>query len=65
MEHESHRVSRAEFAANMDAKMRDPEFNVDIEPLLAGVAYDPVAAYRDVHASLVALLHGEPWRGAE
>ncbi len=65
MEHEGHRVSRAEFEANMDAKMRDPEFNGDIEPLLAGVTYDPVAAYREVHASLVARLHGGPWKGAE
>ena len=65
MEHEGHRVSRAEFEANMDAKMRDPEFNGDIGPLLAGVTYDPVAAYCEVHTSLVARLHGEQWKGAE
>lgn len=34
LDHEGHRVSRAEFEKNMDGKMRDPAFHGDIEPLL-------------------------------
>lgn len=65
LEHQGHRVSRAEFEANMDAKMRDPAFHGDLEPLLSGAAYDPITAYRQVHDSLIGRLHGESWRGAE
>ncbi len=70
LEQEGHRVSRAEFEANMFEKMQDPAFHGDIEPLLvsgasqAGSAsYDPNTAYQRVHESLIARLPGEQWKG--
>ncbi len=64
LEQEGHRVSRAEFEANMTEKMQDTGFHGDVEPLLATVAaYDPIAAYRGVHAALIARLPGQPWKG--
>ena len=70
LEHEGHRVSRAEFEANMSEKMQDPAFHGDIQPLLVSGAlqadsasYDPDAAYRRIHESLIARLTGEQWRG--
>ena len=72
LDHEGHRVSRAEFEANMRGKMRDPTFHGDIEPLLvpgafaAEVAnYDRDAAYRRVHAALIARLPGKAWKVIE
>ena len=66
LEHEGHRVSRAEFEQSMAGKMRDPTFHADLEPLLAGaVAYDAITAYRNVHRTLITRLRGEPWKGAE
>ena len=63
LEHEEHRVSRAEFEANMAGKMRDPEFHGDLDPLLAigsieGAAdYVPETGYRRVHVEFIARLH--------
>ena len=46
--------------------MQDPMFHGDIEPLLAGpAAYDPIAAYRNVHGALIVRLRGERWKGTE
>jgi predicted nucleotidyltransferase component of viral defense system len=39
LENEGHRVSRAEFEANMAGKMKDPTFHGDIEPLLVPGAF--------------------------
>jgi hypothetical protein len=39
LDHEGHRVSRAEFEANMHGKMRDATFHGDVEPLLVPGAF--------------------------
>lgn len=70
LEHEEHRVSRAEFEANMAGKMRDPAFHGDLVPLLAigsleGAAnYDPEIGYRRVHVEFISRLRGDAWKGA-
>jgi hypothetical protein len=38
LEHEGHRVSRAEFEESLADKMRDPAFHGDIKPLLVPAA---------------------------
>jgi predicted nucleotidyltransferase component of viral defense system len=59
------RVSRAEFEANLAAKLRSRAFLDDTVPLLpTGTAYDAAAAGAAVHRRLIARLPGEPWRGA-
>lgn len=59
------RVSRAEFEANLAAKLRSRAFLEDTVPLLpTGTAYDAAAAGAAVHRRLIARLPGEPWRGA-
>ena len=69
LEHEGHRVSRAEFEANMAGKMGDPVFHGDLDPLLAigsieGAAdYDPEIGYRRVHVEFISRLHGDAWKG--
>jgi predicted nucleotidyltransferase component of viral defense system len=57
-------VSRAEFEANMAAKLDDPAFLTDVPPLLrTGLAHDASAAWSRVHAALVTRLSGDPWKG--
>lgn len=57
-------VSRAEFEANLAAKLSSPGFLGDLAPLVpARLAYDPVAAEALVRSRLVERLPGEPWRG--
>lgn len=57
-------VSRAQFEANMAAKLADPTFLEDVAVLLrTGLAFDPAAAWARVHAEIVARLQGEPWKG--
>ena len=59
------RISRAEFEANLSAKLDMSAFCDDIGPLLpTGVIYDASAAGALVQARLIAKLHGEPWRSA-
>lgn len=58
------RVSRAEYEANLAAKVEDRRFLRDTAPLLApGVAYDPVEAYTAVMDVLVTRLPGSSWKG--
>jgi hypothetical protein len=58
-------VSRAEFEANLSAKLDAPAFLDDIDPLLpTGAHYDVAAAGALVSERLIEKLHGEPWRGA-
>lgn len=58
-------VSRAQFEANMDAKMRDDLFLRDLEPLLRPeIEYDHQKAWRAVHEQIVSRLPGDPWKGA-
>jgi len=57
-------VTRAQFEANMAAKMRDPSFRGDVPALLrTGLAYDPDHAWARVHDALIARLPGAPWKG--
>lgn len=64
MEHGGHRVSRAEFERNIEAKLRDPQFGGDIGPLLAtGFEWDSASAAATVSSQLIEHLPGEPWQG--
>ena len=58
-------VTRAQFEANMAAKMRDQSFLGDLPRLLRpGLDYDVHAAWVAVHQALIARLPGEAWKGA-
>ena len=58
-------ATRAQFEANMAAKLDDSMFVDDIAPLLRpGMEYDINRAWDLVHESLVRRLPGEPWKGA-
>jgi len=60
------RVSRAEFEANLAAKLVDPMFTRDIDPLLAPrAAWDLEDAARYARDELLTRLPGEPWKGGE
>ena len=64
MEHEGHRVSRAEFEKNLSEKLHDPRFLEDIGPLLlknSGWNFQKAADF--VMNELVVLLPGEAWQG--
>ena len=64
MEHEGHRVSRAEFEKNLSEKFRDPRFLEDIGPLLMkDSSWDFHQAADLVLNALVARLPGEAWQG--
>ena len=57
-------VTRAQFEANMAAKMGDPLFLGDVSSLLrTGLAYDAAEAWIRVHTALVTGLRGDPWKG--
>ena len=69
LEHEGHRVSRAEFEANMAGKMSNPAFHGDLDPIVAvgplrHVTTDLDAGYLCVHAAFITRLHGDAWKGA-
>jgi predicted nucleotidyltransferase component of viral defense system len=64
MEHEEHRISRAEFEKNLEEKFADPRFLEDIRPLLLeDSGWDFQKAAHFVMNELVALIPGEPWQG--
>lgn len=64
MEHDSATVSRAEFEANLAAKLGSNVFLEDIKPLIpADLDYDPTVAADMVREALVSKLPGEPWKG--
>jgi len=66
MEHEGHRVSRAEFEKNLSEKFQDPRFLEDIRPLLVNNSgWDFQNAAEFVLSSLVARLPGEAWQGGK
>jgi predicted nucleotidyltransferase component of viral defense system len=66
MDHDAATVSRAEFEANLAAKLLSNVFLEDIQLLIpADVEYDPMAAAEIVRDELIAKLPGEPWKGAE
>ncbi len=57
-------VSRAQFEANMAAKMVDPTFLGDVPTLLrTGLDYDPGEAWPRVQSALIAQLRGQRWKG--
>ena len=59
------KVTRAQLEENMVHKMRDPAFLEDVVPLLpTEVSYQPKTAYELVSCRLIALLPGDPWKGA-
>jgi predicted nucleotidyltransferase component of viral defense system len=59
------RISRAEFEANLAAKLADPAFTQDVVPLLGpGVEWDLEKAVRYVQEELLVRLSGNPWKGA-
>ena len=63
MEHGAHRVSRAEFERNIDAKLRDPQFSGDLNPLLTtGFEWALADAAALVVSHLLARLPGQPWQ---
>ena len=58
-------ASRAEYEANMASKLVEPDFRNDVVPLLSsGAHYDVDQAYESVHARLISLIPGAPWKGA-
>ncbi len=64
LEESDTRISRAEFEANLTAKLQTPAFLDDIAPLLpTGAQYDVVGAAVLVHERLIAKIRGEPWKG--
>jgi predicted nucleotidyltransferase component of viral defense system len=65
LEHEGRAVSRAEFEANIEEKLGDPDFGADVGPLItAEVDWDLDAAARYVRDEVIARLPGAPWKGA-
>ncbi len=57
-------VTRAQFEANMAAKLNDPAFLTDVPPLLrTGLEHDAATAWGRVHSALVSRLPGDPWKG--
>ena len=58
-------ITRAQFEANLAAKLRDSLFGNDIAPLIrSGLNYDVQRAWDVVHEKLVLRLPGEPWQGS-
>lgn len=56
-------VTRAQFEANMAAKIADAAFLTDVPPLLrTGIEHDAAEAWTRVHAALVSHLPGDPWK---
>lgn len=63
MDHGGHRVTRARFEQNLHTKLRDPQFNADIGPLLAThYSWDGEKAAERVCSHLIALLPGDSWQ---
>ena len=66
MTRDGHLVTRAQFEKNIEGKLRDPQFNADIGPLLAnGYSWDSESAGASVLSRLITRLPGEPWKGRE
>jgi len=64
MEHDGATISRAEFEANLAAKLESNVFLDDIGPLIpADLDYDPTLAADIVREELISKLPGEPWKG--
>lgn len=52
------------FERNLNAKLRDPQFTADIQPLLApGFTWDIDEMATSVSTRLIQELPGAPWKG--
>jgi len=70
MEHDGTSITRAQFEANLFEKLRDAVFTEDISPLLVfgespAPMLHPEKAGHTIKEKLIALLPGEPWKGAK
>lgn len=66
MEHEGHKVSRAEFEQNLIGKLGDAAFAEDVDPLLiTGTVFDFRKAAEYVRNQLLPRIPGEPWQGGK
>ena len=66
MAHDGATVSRAEFEADLSAKLASDAFLEDIRLLVpADVEYDPVTAAQIVKDELITKLPGKTWRGSK
>ncbi len=66
MEHEGHKVSRAEFERNLAEKFDDPRFTKDIAPLLSDAnSWNFLEAADLVRTELLPLLPRAPWQGGK
>ena len=64
MDHDGHKVTRAQFEENFALKLRDSQFTADIGPLLAaGYEWDAGGAAAVVSSRLLTRLPGAPWKG--
>ena len=64
MARDGHKVTRAQFERNIEAKIRDLQFNADIAPLLASeYTWDGESAAAAVRSRLINRLPGESWKG--
>lgn len=64
LEESDTRISRAEFEANLTAKLESPAFLGDLAPLLpTGAQYDVAGTAELVRQRLISKLRGEPWKG--
>ena len=63
MDRGGHHITRALFEQNFQEKLRDPQFNADISPLLASAyKWDSAAAAKAVTTRLIPILPGDPWK---
>lgn len=66
MDHDGSAVSRAEFEANLDAKLQSESFLGDMKLLIpAGIEYSSIEAGELIRKELIAKLPGDPWKGAK
>jgi predicted nucleotidyltransferase component of viral defense system len=64
IDHDGAAVTRAQFEANLAAKLASAAFLEDLHPLLpAEFEYDPAKAAEAVRDAFIAKLPGEPWKG--
>ena len=64
MDHEGHKITRAQFEKNLALKLQDPAFLADIGPLLAAdYEWNPQAEAEVVSSGLIERLPGDPWKG--
>ena len=66
LEHEEHKISRAEFEMNLFEKLNDRRFLDDMAPLLkTGLSWDSKASAHYVLQALAPLIPGDAWQKSE